>query len=208
MKEIFTTIYKQNLWGSSESVSGPGSSLTQTKTLIKQLPILLKQLQVKKVLDAPCGDFNWMKEIHQHIESYIGIDIVEDLIDHNKSKYATDHIQFIHSDLTKDALPKVDLILCRDCLVHFCFDDISSAIRNMKASKSKYLLTTTFPNHKQNTDIKTGGWRPLNFEMEPFYFPKPILLIHEFPNKRNRAYTDKSLGLWELDMLDYEQSFQ
>jgi Methyltransferase domain len=203
MKEIFTTIFKKNLWGSSESVSGPGSSLTQTRTLIKQLPILIKQLQVKKVLDAPCGDFNWMKEIHHHIKSYIGIDIVEELIDHNKRTYTTENVQFVHCDMTKDPLPKVDLILCRDCLVHFCFDDIRLAINNMKASKSKYLLTTTFPNHMRNIDIKTGGWRPLNLELEPFHFPKPIMLIRELRNKRNQAYMDKSLGLWELDTLSF-----
>ncbi|AIE59839.1 hypothetical protein MGA3_16528 [Bacillus methanolicus MGA3] len=203
MKEIFTKIYKKNLWGSSESVSGPGSSLTQTRPLIKQLPILIKQLQIKKVLDAPCGDFNWMKEIHQHIESYIGIDIVEELIDHNNKTYTTENVQFIHCDMTKDPLPKVDLILCRDCLVHFCIDDIRLAISNMKDSRSKYLLTTTFPNNKRNTDILTGGWRPLNLEMEPFHFPKPILLINEFRNKRNRTYMDKSLGLWELDTLSF-----
>jgi ubiquinone/menaquinone biosynthesis C-methylase UbiE len=66
------------------------------------LPILIKQLQVKKVLDAPCGDFNWMKEIHKNIESYIGVDIVEELIDRNKRKYTSQNIQFYHSDITKD----------------------------------------------------------------------------------------------------------
>lgn len=144
-----------------------------------------------------------MKEIHQHIESYIGIDIVEELIDHNNKTYTTENVQFIHCDMTKDPLPKVDLILCRDCLVHFCIDDIRLAISNMKDSRSKYLLTTTFPNNKRNTDILTGGWRPLNLEMEPFHFPKPILLINEFRNKRNRTYMDKSLGLWELDTLSF-----
>lgn len=72
----------------------------------------------------------------------------------------------------------------------------------MKASKSKYLLTTTFTNRKRNMNIKTGNWRPLNLEIEPIHFPKPILLISENCTEGNMAYTDKSLGLWELDKLN------
>ncbi|EIJ81319.1 hypothetical protein PB1_00190 [Bacillus methanolicus PB1] len=69
MKNIFSFIYNRNIWGSSESVSGPGSSIAQTKTIIQELPILIKKLQIRKILDAPCGDFNWMKEIQKNIET-------------------------------------------------------------------------------------------------------------------------------------------
>ncbi|WP_250161065.1 hypothetical protein [Peribacillus frigoritolerans] len=80
MKELFTNIYKKNRWRNSESVSGQGSSLTQTKTLIQELPGLINQLQIKKLIDAPCGDFNWMKEVYKNTELYIGIDIVDEII--------------------------------------------------------------------------------------------------------------------------------
>jgi hypothetical protein len=83
MKDIFTNIYKHNLWESRESVSGPGSSLAQTRTIIKQLSLLIKQLQVKTLLDAPCGDFHWMKEVNPEIDLYIGVDIVSELIEEN-----------------------------------------------------------------------------------------------------------------------------
>lgn len=41
MKDIFTNIYNKNMWASSESVSGPGSSITQTRTLIQELKSLI-----------------------------------------------------------------------------------------------------------------------------------------------------------------------
>ncbi|MEW5551191.1 hypothetical protein ABGT22_14715 [Peribacillus frigoritolerans] len=119
MKELFTNIYKKNRWRNSESVSGTGSSLAQTKTLIQELPSIIKQLQIKKMIDAPCGDFNWMKEIYKNTELYIGIDIVDEIIKRNKKKYRLKNVQFFHMDITKDRLPTGDLILCRDCLVHF-----------------------------------------------------------------------------------------
>src|SRR5690606_19650410 len=193
-----------NLWGSSETVSGPGSSLRETKTIIQALPLLIEQLQIKTVLDAPCGDFNWMKEIVNRIDSYTGVDIVEELIERNKKKYSSSKIQFYYCDMTKDSLPAADLIMNRDCLVHFSNSDISMALSNMNESGSKYILTSTFPGSITNIDIQTGGWRPLNLEKEPFNLPKPILIINEFSRRRKGGkYSDKSLGLWELDKIPY-----
>ncbi|MCQ6274858.1 class I SAM-dependent methyltransferase [Bacillus sp. V3B] len=203
MKEIFTNIHKKNAWGNFHSVSGSGSSITQTTTLIQGLPKLIKHLKVKKMIDAPCGDFNWMKEIYENLEIYIGIDIVNEIIERNKKQYLADNLQFIHSDITKDPLPEGDLILCRDCLVHFSFSDIRLAINNFKASRSRYLLTTTFTNRKSNTDIKTGAWRPLNLEMKPFNFPRPIYVINENCTEGNMQYTDKSLALWDLNTIKF-----
>jgi hypothetical protein len=59
----FTQIYEQNLWGNLEAVSAAGSSLAATKAVRSELPALLARLAVRHVLDAPCGDFTWMKEI-------------------------------------------------------------------------------------------------------------------------------------------------
>jgi hypothetical protein len=132
---------------------------------------------------------------------YIGVDIVSKLIEENNRKYASHNRQFLNFDITHDLLPKADLILCRDCFVHLSFADIHAAISNFKKSGSKYLLTTTFTNVTRNMDIKTGGWRPLNLEIEPFNLPKPILIINENCTEGNMAYTDKSLALWELAAL-------
>ncbi|MGE7906600.1 class I SAM-dependent methyltransferase [Peribacillus sp. NPDC094092] len=203
MKELFTNIYKKNMWGNSESVSGPGSSLTQTKTLIQELPSILKQLQIKKMIDAPCGDFNWMKEIYKNTELYIGIDIVDEIIKKNKKEYPLNKVQFFHMDITKDCLPTGDLILCRDCLVHFSFSDIHLALNNFKASQSRYLLTTTFTTLTSNHEIRTGSWRPLNLEIDPFNFPKPILVINENCTEGKMKYTDKSLALWDLNTINF-----
>ncbi|MFE3898712.1 MULTISPECIES: glycosyltransferase [Priestia] len=201
IKQIFTNIYTENLWGSSESVSGSGSSLFQTRTIIEELSLLIKRLQIKTLLDAPCGDFHWMKEVQTNLELYTGVDIVSELIEENNKKYSAYNKKFLTLNILQDVLPRADLILCRDCLVHLSFDDIHSALVNFKKSKSKYLLTTTFTNTSQNIDIKTGEWRPLNLEIHPFNLIKPILVINENCTEMNMAYTDKSLALWDLDKI-------
>jgi hypothetical protein len=62
-KEVFTHHYQQNEWGDQESISGPGSTLEYTANLRAKLPELCERLGVRPLLDAPCGDFNWVREI-------------------------------------------------------------------------------------------------------------------------------------------------
>ena len=59
-EELFTRIWKTNLWGAETSASGLGSEDTATSTLRTQLPALLERLNVETLLDLPCGDFGWM----------------------------------------------------------------------------------------------------------------------------------------------------
>lgn len=59
----FTSIYRNNGWGSLESRSGAGSTLASTANIRRELPGLVERLNIRTLLDAPCGDFNWMKEV-------------------------------------------------------------------------------------------------------------------------------------------------
>ena len=196
---VFTKFYYNNSFGGQDSISGPGSNLIQTSVIRQEIPTLLKEINAKSLLDAPCGDFHWMKEIKQNLEKYIGIDIVPELITRNQINYNCETREFITLDITKDNLPKVDIILCRDCLVHFSFKDIISTISNFKKSKSKYLITTTFTGLQKNRNIITGQWRPINLQISPFNLLEPIKIIDEKYTGECGKFSDKSLGLWKLD---------
>ena len=198
IRDIFSDIYRRRAWGGEESVSGPGSGVGRTAAFRSELLALLKDLHTRTLLDAACGDFNWMKEMSLDLEGYLGIDIVAPLIDDVRRRYADTRRNFIIADITKDGLPRMDLILCRDCLVHFSFADAFAAIRNFKASRSKYLLTTTFTRFGENADIRTGEWRQLSFEIAPFNFPKPLRTIDEKCTHSGGIFADKHLALWEL----------
>lgn len=201
--EVFTNIYQQNEWNviTTESVSGEGSTLEQTKVLIAELPALLKILGVKTLLDLPCGDFNWMQHVNFDSIRYIGGDIVEALIENNKARFAQENRQFQHLNLLSDSLPPCDLIFCRDCLVHLSFQDIHIALANIKRSGATYLATTHFHEEPENMDIPTGGWRPLNFFKAPFNFPEPVAEINEQCTEMDGAFTDKCLVVWKISDL-------
>ncbi|WP_162417419.1 class I SAM-dependent methyltransferase [Cyclobacterium roseum] len=202
-EEVFSKIYKEKYWVYGESVSGTGSDVNQTNVIIPELERLFHELEVTSILDAPCGDFNWMNQVNLDGINYLGIDIVEDLIRFNRSKYWNKRgVKFKTGDIITGDLPRVDLILCRDCLVHFSFADIKKTLVNFKKSGSKYLLATSFFDRNSNTDIPTGYWRPLNLQKPPFNFPPPIKIINEKCMEGGGKHRDKMLLAWELKNLN------
>jgi hypothetical protein len=201
LEERFGRIYQTNLWSDAESRSGPGSSLDETASLRVALPPLLRSLNARRLLDVPCGDFNWMSQVDLSGIDYIGGDIVESIILANREHYDPPAREFIRVDLTSGPLPDADVILCRDCLVHFSFDNIIAAFRTMKASGAKYVLTTTFLDWQANKDIVDGDWRPLNLVQSPFLLPPPHDVILEDCMEEGGAYADKALAVWRVSDL-------
>jgi hypothetical protein len=192
-EEVFRHIYKTNMWSSSESVSGAGSTLSETVFLRNEISGVARKYGIRTLADVPCGDFNWMKLIVNQFESYVGGDIVDELVEANNKQYATDRISFRKIDLTTNALPKSDMLLVRDCLVHLSYQDITRALRNIAGSEITWLLTTHFID-VPNKNITTGDWRPLNLCASPFLFPEPVLKFQD------SAINDKkTLALWKIE---------
>ncbi len=197
-KEIFHHHFITNEWGNDESVSGAGSTIQYTENIRKKIPKLISELRVTSILDAPCGDYNWFRFINLETDIiYIGADIVEPLIERNNSLYGKGKNKFIVLDITNDALPKVDLWLCRDCLFHLSNHDIALAIRNFLDSDIRYFLTTTHPACNRNYDIPTGTFRFLNLQLPPFNFGQPIHVINDWIEGNPIRY----LALWERETL-------
>jgi hypothetical protein len=197
-EDVFRSTITENKWGFNDSVSGGGSDLNQTRAVRERLPTLWSDFDVGTILDLPCGDFYWMKHVPMDDIRYIGADILSELVHRNNELYGRPNVAFRRMNLLEDRLPKVDLILCRDCLVHFSYRHVETALRNICNSGSTYLLTTTFTERRRNHDIATGQFRPLNLEAQPLSLPPPILKINEGCTEGNGIYQDKSLGLWHV----------
>jgi hypothetical protein len=150
------------------------------------------------MLDIPCGDFYWMQQVDLDGVDYVGADIVADLVKQNALRHQRPNVHFRQLNLLTDKLPQADLVFCRDCLVHLSSRHVSRALRNICDSGSAYLMTTIFTGVQHNSDIATGEWRKLNFELPPFSFPPPLLVINEQCTEEEGIYPDKSLGLWRI----------
>lgn len=197
-EDVFTDIFNGNKWGGRESTSGLGSDAEQTRVVMRELPVMFRDFDIRSILDIPCGDFNWMRQVDMEGIDYIGADVVAELINRNHAAWEAERRQFRRLNVLNDPLPAVDLIFCRDCLVHFSYRDIISALKNIIASRSTFLLTTTFTARTRNCDIATGQWRPLNLQLPPITFPRPIRVINEACGEDGGEYRDKSLALWRI----------
>lgn len=202
--KAFSEVFHNNLWGGDVSKSGPGSDLEQTRVIRTAIVDVIKKYNIKSMIDAPCGDFYWMKELVKNpectLESYIGIDIVEDLIKKNNEQHGSSRINFISLNLAEQKIPIADLILTRDCFIHLSFSNIFKILKNHQQSGAAYVLISTYVYaHRKNVDVD-GFYihgRALNMQKFPFSLPEPILLINEACTEGNGAYADKSLGLWK-----------
>lgn len=192
LQHKFERIFFTRGFGGDESVSGSGSSLSVTQNIRTFLTEVIKKYEIGSILDAPCGDLNWIHTLDLKIP-YIGVDIVRPLIAENKLKYASRDMKFMVKNIVNDPLPKSDLILCRDCFIHLSEKNVIRCLKNLKESGSKYLITNTYPISK-NEALGSKRFRQLNMNIEPFNFPEPIEKIAEQEG-------NKFACLWKLEDL-------
>jgi glycosyltransferase involved in cell wall biosynthesis len=195
----FDKIYENNGFVGTESRSGEGSSLFQTRIIREELPRLLNDLGAWHFLDVPCGDWNWMRHVDLADIQYTGGDIVQTIVDRNNEIHGNERRKFSCLNIVTGPLPKADLIFCRDCLVHLNFADGLAALEQFRKSGAKWLLTTTFIDRDGNEDLYEGSvWRPLNLEKAPYNLPEAERYINEGCTEGDNMYGDKCLALWRL----------
>lgn len=170
IEQIFTNIYEKDLWSNG---SGPGSDPEVTKDYRDVLVKIIKNKNIKTVLDYGCGDWQFSKLIDWNnlVDNYTGVDIVKHIIKNNIDNYASDKIKF--ECITSDwQFKNVDLIICKDVFQHLPNDIIKDLIIKM-SKHSKYLLFTNdyydaSSNFAINTDINIGEWRLLDLRLSPW----------------------------------------
>lgn len=205
LKKKFEEVFRENAFGGNSSLSGRGSDLDQTQKIQQEVPRLFREFSITSIIDIPCGDHNWIAKTQLSEIQYIGADIVADLISKNNKIYGNENYSFIDLDITREIPPRADLILCRDLLVHLNTSEIRKALRNMKRSGSNFLLTTTFTGNRVYKNLpmftQSVGWRPINLQYAPFWFPKPLKIVNEGCTEGGGLFGDKSLALWRLSDL-------
>jgi SAM-dependent methyltransferase len=195
--DVFARAYRNTTWGSQESGSGDASELRATEVVRAQLTDLLHRHNVTSLLDAPCGDWNWMQHIDLTGIEYFGADIVPTVIAANQQRFERPGVSFAVADLTRDRLSSVEAIICRDCLVHGSYHDISEILANFRRTGATWLLLNTFPEVENNRNQFTGArWRRLNFQLPPFNFPDPVEAIAD-----GGDVTPSQLSLWRMSDL-------
>lgn len=171
------------IWEHPETRCGPGSTLKATEGLRDWLPDALARHGVKRLLDAPCGDRNWIKTLELPCE-YVGVD-------HEAEHVAkADGADVRLLDIRTDPLPACDAILSRDFFQHLSAADAAAALANMRATGAR-LLFATCHGAGENTDCITGNFRFVNMREAPFSLGPPLDRCDDGPHGR-------ILGVWAL----------
>jgi hypothetical protein len=185
----FAAVHDENLWGSEESRSGPGSARHSPSVLCAADAIrkAVDEEGIRTMSDIPCGDFNWMPDLLSTLSGlkYTGFDIVFSALHNNKTRYP--QYEFRLLDVVTTIPPGSVMIFCKDLLNHLKDQDVNLAIANMKKSGSKFLLASNNGGFV-NTPLPevASGSRYLDITAPPFGYKLPMWTLEGY------------LSLWRL----------
>ena len=143
-KDAMEQVYEMNLWGSNKAdfYSGAGSHhLDIINPYIAAVTAFLTSFKNPLIVcDLGCGDFNVGKELVKHTKKYVAVDIVKDLIEHNKSIFTAKNLEFYCLDIAVEDLPSGDCALLRQVLQHLSNAEVQSIVS--KLTDFKYVILT------------------------------------------------------------------
>lgn len=184
MQLVFENIFINNGWKAWETRSGDGATRQATRNIVPALADAFSKLDVQVLLDAGCGDLNWMSDLTLNLSLYIGLDVVEQLTIQNNRIFGHRKNHFFKTvNIALEPLPKADAILCRNVLPHLSLPDAISTLQRMAESGARWLIASTHDDLTENVQTPTGHWRPLNLCIAPFSLPTPRYRIADGAHK-------------------------
>lgn len=112
---------------------GSGSTLNATAVIRAWLPEIFKLYAIESVCDAGAGDLRW----HRHSATF-------DAVDYRAFDFVPRHPLVAELDVTKQAPPACDAILCRHVLIHLDPPRIEATLALFKRS-AMYLIASQYP---------------------------------------------------------------
>lgn len=174
--------------GLSETACGWGSTLKATAALRAALPGLLATLETRVLLDAPCGDLNWISQVDLTGVAYVGIDADPERLATARARRPD--LDLRQRDILMDDLPAADTILCRDFLQHLPNSQAHGVLANFTATGARWLLATSHDVALNRDIAEVGDFRPLNLQAFPFDLGAPAFAL---PDCDGRI-----LGAWRV----------
>ena len=126
LKEEFTRVYRENVWGGSGGGAGPEVS-EPFATIASDL---IRKHNVKRVLDIGCGSAWPATLIDLNGAEYTGVDVVASVIGQARSQHP--QWKFIEADAVTDPLPDADLVLLKEITQHLSDADILTLIGRLR----------------------------------------------------------------------------
>jgi SAM-dependent methyltransferase len=168
--DAFRHIYETDHWNGG---SGEGSAVDATEAYRRVLETVVASSDVRSIVDAGCGDWQFSRLVDWAGKEYTGVDIVPEVVAANRAAFGRDTVDFVAADIRTEHLPSADLLVCKDVLQHW---DVESVQRFLARNLGRYryaLITNDLASvhiaaEMINADIPIGHWRTLDPERPPF----------------------------------------
>ncbi len=143
-KDAMEQVYEMKLWGDNKSDFYSGVGSHHPEIVHPYIDVLTSFLTSFKnplvVCDLGCGDFNVGKKLVQYAKKYVAVDIVTELIEHNKSTFKEENLEFHCLDIAVDDLPAGDCAILRQVLQHLSNAEVQRILS--KLTDFKYVIVT------------------------------------------------------------------
>ena len=164
MKNEFTNIYEKELWGRGKG-SGAGSRPKFNAPYITFLENFLRDNNIKSVIDFGCGDWQFSQYIDWGNVNYLGLDVVDSVIENNKKQFP--EYSFISDTTVFPYLEGRELILIKDVIMHWPNKEIESFLDKLITYNIKILLVNESGQATNRRLKKVGGFSNIDYDKFP-----------------------------------------
>lgn len=180
----FSHLYATNAWGTG---SGLGSHGANTRGYRRFVGDFVRENNVQSVVDFGCGDFNVSRSIDWGPATYLGLEVVPDLLERLRTTNRRPGVDFARPPDDFGELPAADLLVVKDVLQHWPNRLIESFLRVAVPRYSYALITNDIPpgarpGARVCMDIPLGGWRELDVRAPPFN--ADAIAVYQFEVRR------------------------
>jgi len=194
-EQFWNTIYGDNKygWWGAESKSGEGSEGKFAEYKKNLIESIIAKYNIKSIIDFGCGDFNWMSKV-RGMERYLGIDIVQNLINNHNEKYKNGNRKFLygntanpkfHLDFIKENNINYDMGILFDILGHQLWNELEHTLDFvLNKLNLKYILATSQVAYNQNYwKEKQSRNESIDLTIHPAMVKRGFEIVERFDNE-------------------------
>jgi hypothetical protein len=153
-EEVFSKIYTMNIWGGEKGQFYSGTGSANEKITSPYISMISDMASNEgflglRFVDLGCGDFRLGSKLLPMCSQYVGVDIVNSLIEYNKKQFSNEKTSFIHSNIIEENLPEGDVCFVRQVLQHLSNQQICAILPKLSQYRWVF-ITEHYPSFNHN----------------------------------------------------------
>ena len=129
-------------WYLKKRTGSDKANISEYCNYVNKILTELKCRGAQTVAEIGCGDWSVTEKLELgQFKSYLGIDIVPDIVEANKERFERGSVAFKCQDVVDEDLPSYDIVIVKDVLQHLSNSSVFKVINRLKEA-CDYLIVT------------------------------------------------------------------